>query len=136
MYIDYSVYNVDDVEPEWVVEFKRCRPWLEAALEYADGTFNIIDVADGIAMGNMHIWPTEDAVAVTQIVNYPRKKVIHAFLVGGKLEGIMKLEKTVVRWAKSQKCHSLTLTGRSGWSKSLLTEIGYKSTSISMSKEI
>lgn len=136
MYIDYTLYNVDGQEPEWVPEFKRCRQWLEDALEFADNTFNIIDVADGIALGNMQFWPEEDSAAISQIVEYPRKKVIHVFLLGGNMDGAKALEKKMAVWGKSQRCQAITLTGRPGWSKSFLKDIGYHSSSISMSKEI
>lgn len=136
MYIDYSIYEVEGKEPSWVPEFKRCRQWLEDALEYADGTFNIIDVADGIAKGDMQLWPAKKAAAVTQIITYPRKKVLHAFLMGGEMEDVKRLEKDAVIWAKGQKCHAITLTGRPGWSKSFLKEVGYESAHISMTKEI
>lgn len=136
MYIDYSIYEIDGKEPDWVPEFKRCRAWLESALEYADGTFNIIDVADGIAKGNMQLWPADKAAAVTQIITYPRKKVLHAFLMGGEMEDVKKLEKAAVLWAKTQQCHAITLTGRPGWSKSFLKEVGYENAHISMTKEI
>jgi len=100
MYIDYTLYNVDGQEPEWVPEFKRCRKWLEDALEFADNTFNIIDVADGIASGNMQFWPEKDTAAISQIVDYPRKRVIHVFLLGGNMEGAKALEKKMTVWGK------------------------------------
>lgn len=136
MYVDYSLYNVEGQEPEWVPEFKRCQQWLEDALEYSDGTFTIIDVADGVAMGHMQFWPGETAAAVTQVVEYPRKKVLHAFLLGGDLEGAVELERKFVLWGKQQRCLAITLTGRMGWTKSFLKDIGYVGAHISMSKEI
>jgi hypothetical protein len=136
MYIDYSLYEMDGQLPEWVEEFKRCRQWIEDALIYADGTFNIIDVADGIALSNMQFWPDESSAAISQIIEYPRKKVLHIFLLGGDMDGAKGIEKKLVAWGRSQRCRAITLTGRLGWSKSFLKDIGYQSSSISMSKEI
>lgn len=136
MYIDYSIYAVDGVEPEWVLEFKRVRNWLENALEYADNAFNIIDVADGLGSNNMQLWTEDNAAVVTQIVSYPRKKVLHVFLAGGEMDDVMKIEKSVVLWGKLQQCQAITFVGRPGWSKSLLKDIGYESVHISMTKEI
>jgi hypothetical protein len=136
IFVDYDSYEVDGVEPEWVPEFKRCRQWLEDALEYSNGTFNIIDIADGVAMGDLHLWPAKDAAVITQITVYPRKKVIHCFLAGGNMETIIELEKDVVRWGKSQGCQAITLVGRPGWAKSFLNDIGYHSTHVSMIREI
>ena len=136
MYIDYSLYDVDGQEPEWVPEFKRCKQWIEDALEYADGTFNIIDVVDGIARGDMQFWPDKTAASVSQIIDYPRKKVLHIFLLGGDMDGAKDIERKLVAWGKYQRSRAITLTGRLGWSKSFLKDIGYQSSSISMSKEI
>ena len=41
-----------------VNELERCRPWIEAALEYSGGTHKFEDVAKGIVEGNMQLWPT------------------------------------------------------------------------------
>ena len=136
IYVDYTSYEVDGVEPEWVPEFKRCRQWIENALEYSNETFNIIDIADGMAHGDLQLWPAEKGVIVTQITSYPRKKVIHCFLAGGEMDDVMKLEKDVVRWGKSQGCQAITLVGRPGWAKSFLTDIGYHSAHVSMIREI
>ena len=32
-------------------ELERCKPWIEAALEYSGGTHDFIDVAEGIYKG-------------------------------------------------------------------------------------
>ena len=39
-------------------EIKRCKKWIEAALEYSGGTHAFEDVADGINKGVMQLWPT------------------------------------------------------------------------------
>ena len=38
-----------------MTEWERCRPWIEAALIYADGTHSIEDIAAGIASGAAEI---------------------------------------------------------------------------------
>ena len=81
MPVDYSRY-----EPDWVKEFKRCEQWLENALDYAHGTFDISDVFEEVMNGNAQFWPGKNSAVVTQIVNYPRKKAIHFFLAGGDIK--------------------------------------------------
>jgi hypothetical protein len=136
IYIDYKLYEVDGIYPDWLIEFIRCREWIENALEYSNGTFNIIDIIEGVSNGELHLWQNNTAAVITQITLYPRKKVIHAFLAGGDVFGVRELERQVVSWGKKQGCHAITLVGRPGWSKSFLTEIGYNSTHVSMIKEI
>jgi hypothetical protein len=65
------------------VNVEKCKEWIEAALEYSGGTHTIEDVEDAIRSGRMQLWPAERACAVTEIVVYPRKTVLHVFLGGG-----------------------------------------------------
>ena len=100
-------------------ELARCRAWIEAALEYSGGTHNFDDVAEGLASGKMQLWPAPKGCIVTEIVVYPRKKVLNVFLGGGELEQIMDMHQDVITWAKSQGCEALAMTGRFGWKKPL-----------------
>jgi hypothetical protein len=38
-----------------IEEIERCKPWIEAALEYSGGTHDFIDVAEGIYKGTMQL---------------------------------------------------------------------------------
>lgn len=100
-------------------EIVRCRPWIEAALEYSGGTHDFIDIAEGLYKGTMQLWPAEKGCIVTEIVVYPRKKVVNVFLGGGDLEQILDMHEDVIEWGKLQGCSALTMTGRFGWKKPL-----------------
>ena len=100
-------------------EIARCRPWIEAALEYSGGTHDFIDVAEGLYKGTMQLWPADKGCIVTEIVVYPRKKLLNVFLGGGELDQILDMHKDVIEWAKAQGCEALTMTGRFGWKKPL-----------------
>ena len=129
MPVDYSRFD-------WVEEFKRCEKWLEDALEYAHGTFDINDVFNDVVNGTAQFWPGKNSAVVTQIVPYPKKKVLHFFLAGGDIKELEEMEPGIIEWAKSQGCEAITLTGRPGWTKSFLQDIGYKCTQVQMFKEI
>jgi hypothetical protein len=45
------------------------------------------------------------------------------------------MEPHIVEWAKQQGCSALSLTGRPGWTKSFLKDIGYQNTQVQMIKE-
>jgi hypothetical protein len=130
MPVDYSKY-----EPEWVTEFRRCEGWLEAALEYAHGAFDIQDVFEDVMNGSMQFWPGESSVAVTQVVPYPKKKIVHCFLAAGDIVELEVIHDRIVAWAKTQGCEAMTLTGRPGWTKSFLRDIGYTCSQVQMVKE-
>ena len=118
-----------------VNELERCRPWIEAALEYSGGTHSFEDVAKGIVEGNMQLWPTPRGCIVTEIVVYPRKKVLNVFLGGGELDQLLDMHNDVTAWAKSYGCEALTITGRFGWKKPLKVH-GWKPLHASFQKEI
>ena len=100
-------------------ELERCRKWIEAALEYSGGTHNFDDIVEGLKSGVLQLWPTPRGCIVTEIVIYPRKRVLNVFLGGGELDQILDMHTDVIDWAKSQGCTALTMSGRAGWKKPL-----------------
>ena len=115
-------------------ELARCRPWIEAALEYSGGTHNCEDVVCGLAEGKRQLWRAPKGCIVTEIVVYRRNKVLNVFLGGGELEQIMDMHQDVITWAKSQGCEALAMTGRFGWKKPLAAH-GWKAVHSSYIKE-
>jgi len=118
-----------------VNELERCRPWIEAALEYSGGTHDFDDVAKGILDGSMQLWPSPRGCIVTEIVIYPKKKVLNVFLGGGELDQLLDMHNDVTDWAKRYGCEALTITGRFGWKKPLKAH-GWKPLHASFQKEI
>lgn len=102
-----------------IEQMRECRDWIEAALEYSGDTHDYDDIVDGVFKGSFQFWRNEECCVVTEIVDYPKKRVLHVFLAGGKLDAIRQVELTVVEWAKSIGCSAFTLTGRKGWEKAL-----------------
>lgn len=116
-------------------QLERCKPWIEAALEYSGGTHNYDDIADSVRCAKMQLWPATKSCLVTEITQYPRKKVLHIFLAGGDLSEIKSMQDDVIRWAKRLDCEALTMTGRIGWSKAL-KDIGWETRLVLMEKVI
>ena len=86
--------------------------------------------------GSFELWPSENAGAVTQIVEYPRKKILHIFLAGGDIEELKVLYTHVELYARQIGCQAITLTGRPGWAKSFLTKLDFKVKEVQMYKEL
>jgi len=59
------------------------------------------------------------SAATTEIVVYPRKKVINIFLAGGELDQIMDMDHDIGVWAERHGCTGGIMTGRLGWKKPL-----------------
>ena len=114
-------------------EIIRCRKWIEDALEYSQGTHDFADIVDGLLSGHMQLWPAENSCLVTEIVVYPKKKVLHVFLAGGNLDEILDMEQSLKEWGIMQGCSNMTMAGRKGWTK-VLTKSGWQPSFTVMSR--
>jgi hypothetical protein len=95
------------------------RHHIEAALEYSGGTHVYEDVEKAILEGRMQLWPGSKSMAVTEIVEYARKKVLHIFLAAGDMEELIDMIDSAAAWGRTQSCTSLTMSGRKGWERVL-----------------
>jgi hypothetical protein len=115
--------------------YEQVKEWIEGALEYSHGTHDFADIVKAIKEQKMQIWINDDAVAVTEIIDYPKKRMLHVFLAGGSMQGVRSLEDSAVKWAKDIGCSAFTLTGRKGWEKALKNS-GWQVSHSMMIKEI
>ena len=113
----------------------RCQPWLEAALERANGTHTISNVVEAIATGSMQFWPAPRGCAVTEIIKYLNKKVLHVFLARGELDQIVEMDGSAAEFARMNGCTAMTIAGRKGWAK-VLKDKGYKEAFTVLAKEL
>jgi hypothetical protein len=116
-------------------ELERCRPWMEAALELSGGTHLFQDVVECVKLGSMQFWNAPKGCMVTEILDYPRKKVFHVFLAGGDLEQIKDFSDSMIFFAKANGCSAMTLAGRRGWIKAL-DDLGWTERFTTMGVEI
>lgn len=100
-------------------EFERCRPWLEAALEYANDTHTIDDIKSGVITGRYQFWPADKAAMITEVQEYPQRRVFNVFLGGGDMGQLLDMIDAVEVYAKTIGCKSITVCGRKGWIKVL-----------------
>jgi len=108
-------------------EWSRCKPWIEAALEYCYGTHSIEDIEAGIEAGEFHFWPGKNCAFVTEIAQHPRMKILNLFLAGGDLAEITEMEASIIAWAKTLGCTRVIQIGRAGWMKTY-RNLGYRVT--------
>ena len=99
----------------------RCKPWLEAALKYSDGTHTIDDVEAQIKAGRLQFWPGVNGAVVTEIQEYPQKTVLNVFLCGGNWRECIEMGDTFIEpWARENGCTAFRQYGRKGWLRALL----------------
>lgn len=113
-------------------EWKRCAPYIEAALEHAHGTHTLDDVLQLVVAGDAQFWAFDNAAIVTEIVRYPQRTVLRFWLAGGDLDTLTEAEPEIIEWSKQWGCQSVEIFGRRGWSRALE---GYQPTSTIMVKD-
>lgn len=111
------------------------RKHIEAALAYSGGTHLFEDVERAINDGIMQLWPSENSAAVTEIVQYARKRVLNVFLASGDLDEIIGGLDAASMWGKQQGCESITLYGRKGWER-VLDSHGFKPVMVVLERAI
>lgn len=100
-------------------EFDRCKGWIEDALEYSNGTHDIADIQEGVESGRFQFWPGKNSAVITEIYVYPKKKVFHIFLAGGRMDELLEMWDSIEIYAKVVGCSSLSVSGRKGWTRVL-----------------
>jgi len=121
---------------DWMHDLKRLAHHVENALEYSGGTHELLDVVVGVGEGRYQMWPGQDSIIITEIVNFPKKRVCNFFLAGGSLEELEPMVPMIEAWAKEQGCNAISLVGRKGWTRSFLRDRGYTVIHCEMAKEI
>lgn len=117
------------------LDLTQYRPQIEAALVYGGGTHLFVDVAQMVFDGRAQAWVNGGSIAVTEIVVYPRKKVLHCFLAGGKSREIIEMMPSAAKWGAMHGCTSFTIAGRRGWQR-VLAKHGWRPTMQVMAAQI
>jgi hypothetical protein len=83
----------------------------------------------------MQFWPGVNTAIVTEIVNYPQKKIIHVFLAAGDMNEVIRMLPYIEEHGKKEGCSLFALTGRKGWEK-VIDKIYKFETKVYLSTEI
>jgi hypothetical protein len=122
-----------EVEAHW----PRLAPLIERGLCFAGGCFGLADVRRSLIEGRRQLWvdwPEIRCALVTEQFDYPLKRVLHVFLVAGRLPRDWRaIWAGIERWARSQGCAAVEIRGRPGWARHLND---YRATMIFFSKEL
>ena len=115
-------------------ELKRCREWIEGALRYSGDTHTFADIVEALSTGKMQLWAASEGCHITEIQRYPKKKVLHGFLAGGKLDQLVEMQSDMFKWGKAQGCVAASIAGRKGWER-VLKSSGWKPLHTVLTKE-
>lgn len=118
------------------IVWEDVKPFIEEALKLDDGRWTIESVYKSIQEKDRQLWVALDfgvrSVCISEVINYPGKKVCNIFLVSGDIDFIVPLLGDFKAWAKSQGCSTVELYGREGWQRVL----GWKRAGVILRKEI
>ena len=90
----------------------RAAPLLERALEHAHGTHQLADVAKAITAGQLQLWATGRSAAVSEILNFPRKRALNVFLSAGEIEDIRAALPGMMAYGQGHGCDRIMFAGR------------------------
>lgn len=108
---------------------------IESALRFCGGTHLYEDIVEGVELEQFMFWPGQNSCIVTELADFPRKRLLHVFLAAGDLAELKDMEPSLQFFAKTLNCDAITLTGRSGWERSLKT-MGYKKIHTTLGKDL
>lgn len=107
----------------WLIDnWVRCEPFIQRAVDRANGSFDINHAWSEIMRGNAQFWPGERSAVITKIEVHPSGiKSVLGWLTGGEdLEEIAALEARISTWAKNTMgCTRAEIIGRRGWMRAL-----------------
>lgn len=121
-----STARADEFERLWA----RNAGYLEPAL---NGAFTLDDVRATILAGNATLWPLERSAVVTEILEYPAKRVLRIWLAGGELSELLAFLPAADNYAHECGCSAIEIDGRKGWARVLP---GYTEARVVLTKEI
>jgi hypothetical protein len=90
---------------------------LARALDRMGGGYLVQDILTAIAEGRMQSFAEGDSWAVTQIVDYPRARMIDVLVALGDLEECRRLHDRVLWFARDHDAALVQAYGRRGWIK-------------------
>jgi hypothetical protein len=120
----------------FAVEWARCAPWLQAALDHAGRTHRLDDVRAAIESGEARFWPGAASALVAVVETDPGERRLLIWLAGGdrpELEAVL-LPKAEA-WARERCCRRVLVIGREGWARTLKPK-GYAPLARIIAKEL
>lgn len=97
----------------------------DKALAIGGQTHTREDILAGLKDGKLQCWSTDDSIVITEVIKYPRKKILHAWIVAGDFATIMAHLPAIQKFAEDNGCSAITTTGRRGFLRRL-PEFGFK----------
>lgn len=124
----------DELEIFWYDALELLRPALAM-----NGDHTATSIKRALDKGDLQLWchfggEKMDAAAVTEIADYPKRRVCMIVLLGGEgLPNWLPYLETIEAWAKEKGAHVLRIEGREEWARVLA---GYSKTAVIAQREL
>jgi len=130
---DTGAFFVDYVPPDILDEtWWAFVPYIADALAYSAGEYRASDIREAVEAHRMQLWGVEGpegiaGAVVTQIINYPRKRILECVLLSGDeaKQWIAQAKDTLEAFARHRDCAMARLKGRPGWVR-VMQQHGYQ----------
>ena len=128
--IEVSLVPREYVDTCW----DKVEKFIEKAAKYTYGRYTTSNIYDIVKDGDYQLWVAFEAetfkgAVVTNIMNYPQKKILCMQFCGGEELKLWKqpMLDLLKRFARDLGCEGIESTGRPGWAK-IFQNDGYKAT--------
>lgn len=108
---------------------------MERALREGGGTHTLDDLLEEIRAGSKQSFVYGSTWAITQVLDFPRKRVLELFMVVGFGCELAILEEKIINFGKEIGADFIRTQGRRGW-KNKAREMGWKNTHNIFIKEL
>ena len=116
-----------------IADWIACREYLLPAIDTLHGTHTEDDIVAMLLAGRLRLWRGVDCALITEIVAFPRMKVMNTFLAGGDMQEIFAMKPLLEKAAKDAGCSRCVITGRKGWER---MHSDYQFNSITLHKDL
>ena len=129
--IEVSLVPAQYVDSCW----DKIEGFIGKAAKYTYGRYTVDNIYDMVVEGDYQLWVAFNSdevfkgAVVTNIMNYPQKKILCMQFCGGEQLKLWKdpMLALLKRFARDSGCEGIESTGRPGWAKVFQND-GYKAT--------
>lgn len=83
------------------------------------GRLTAADIFIALCNDKMELWRAGDAVGVTELVQYPYRRICHVIAVAGNFEDWFHVVPDIECWAVGMGCDAIMCEGRKGWARKM-----------------
>lgn len=109
---------------------------IQSALDLDVHGNTLDDIRERVLDGRMQLWTGPGFVGVTEVVDYPRMKVLVVYLAAGTKDAVVGAYESKIRpFAQAIGANAVEVCGREGWAREL-KKFGFQQSSVTLFQEV